>query len=374
MRVFLFIFFLLSASLAHTQKDSLTKAQKDSLKQIKKEKKAARWWSLTGYPAAFFTPETNWGFGGFASYNFKMSKGRDTLENDSQIQLGGAYTLVNQVLLWAPFKVFWEENKNYAFGEVGYFKYFFYYYGIGNNTPLDNEEIYHVQFPRIRLHYTRKLKGGNLSLGANYWFEHYNITETRSGGLAEKSFGIEGGVTSGLGPLLVYDSRDHVFYPEKGWYVEAKVLGFPSWLGSAYDFYKGSVDASYYWRIHKKGVLANHLNWQYAGGDVPFNMMSLIGGTKRMRGYYEGRFRQNNAIILQTEYRLQLPWRLGLVAFADIGQTYEKTAYLQIGDWRWTAGGGLRFMLDPVRKINIRLDYGFGRETSGFYLTIGEAF
>ena len=205
------------------------------------------------------------------------------------------------------------------------------------------------------------------------WFEDYKIQST-VGTLVDNTFGGSGGITHGIGPLAVYDSRDHVFYPSKGWYIEGKVLTFQPFLGSDYDFTKGVLDVVNYAQIHKNGIIASHFNYQFAKGRVPFNMMSLLGGTKRMRGYYEGRFRDNNALILQSEYRLQLPWRFGMVIFADIGQVFDRFAYMKMNEWRWTAGGGLRFMLDTERKLNVRLDYGFGKNTSGFYLTIGEAF
>ncbi len=42
--------------------------------------------------------------------------------------------------------------------------------------------------------------------------------------------------------------------------------------------------------------------------------MSLLGGTRRMRGYYEARFRDQNAALLQSELRFDVYKRLGAVA------------------------------------------------------------
>ncbi|MFT4602679.1 MAG: hypothetical protein ACI857_002866 [Arenicella sp.] len=349
-----------------SQEDTLTK------KEIRKQKKADRPYGLAGYPLLFFSPETNFGFGAAGALSFKAGPQRDTSLNDSQIILGGAYTLEKQLLLYLPWKIFWEENKNYSFGEVGYFKYFYAYWGNGPNSLAENVDTFKVDFPRLRIHYTRKI-GDHLSLGGALWFEDFKIGSS-IGNLVENSFGGQGGITHGIGPLAVFDNRNHVFYPTKGWYIEAKALGFHNAIGSDYNFIKGGLDVVNYSTVHKNGVLASHFNYQFIEGSAPFNMLSVLGGTKRMRGYYEGRFRDNHAMIFQAEYRLQLPWRLGLVAFGDVGQVFNKFSYLKGNEWRWTAGGGIRFMLDPKRKINIRLDYGLGKETSGFYLTIGEAF
>ena len=374
MKNLLFIVLLLCCSFGFGQNDSLRKAEKDSIRAAKKAIKESRWWSFAGYPVFFYTPETEFGFGAFVSYTFSASKGKNPNEKRSQFQVGGAYTTLNQILLWTPFKIFWGGDKNYFFGEFGYFKFSYSYWGIGNNTAESNEEVYDVAFPRIRPHYTRQIKESPVSIGGAWWFENYKLSDIEENGVLDQSFGSQGGNTSGVGPVMVLDTRDNVIYPQKGFYVESKIYAFRNWLGSDYNFYKGYIDASHYWKPHKKGVWATNLNFRYSGGDVPFNMMSLIGGTKRMRGYYEGRYRDHNALILQGEYRLDLPWRFGMVAFADIAQTYRKTAWLQIGDWRWTVGGGIRFALDYVRKINLRLDYGVGPDTQGFYITVGEAF
>lgn len=368
MKLLLVIVFLLIVPFLHAQSDSI----EFSKKEIKQQKKQTRNWSLKGYPLVFYSPETKLGFGLAGAFNFKAGPKSDTLLNDSQILTGSAYTLEKQLLLYLPWKIFWGENKNYSFGEVGYYKYFYQFHGVGQNSLIEDVDTFKVNFPRIRIHYSRKILE-HFSLGAALWFEDYQI-QTEIGSLVDATLGGKGGITHGVGPLFVFDSRNHVFYPEKGWYIEGKALTFQNFLGSDYNFTRGSLDIINYSTVHKNAVLASHLNYQFGSGSIPFNMMSALGGTKRMRGYYEGRYRDKNAIILQTEYRLALPKRFGLVAFADIGQVFSQFNDMKMKAWRWTAGGGIRFMLDVERKINIRLDYGFGKQTSGLYFTIGEAF
>jgi hypothetical protein len=41
----------------------------------------------------------------------------------------------------------------------------------------------------------------------------------------------------------------------------------------------------------------------------------------------------------------------------------------------WLAGGaGIRFAWNPEERVNLRLDYGWGNNTSGLYITVTEAF
>jgi Omp85 superfamily domain len=111
-----------------------------------------------------------------------------------------------------------------------------------------------------------------------------------------------------------------------------------------------------------------------AAGDVPFHQMPVIGGTKKMRGYFEGTYRDENLLMLQSEYRFPLFWRLGGVVFGGLGEVSDKPNKWSFGNVRYNFGAGARFVLDKAQRINMRLDYGIGYKSTGFYLTIGEAF
>lgn len=93
-----------------------------------------------------------------------------------------------------------------------------------------------------------------------------------------------------------------------------------------------------------------------------------------MRGYYEGFHRDKQMLGWQMEYRSPTWWRFSMVAFAGNAVVAPSVDDFLWRDIRTTAGMGLRFLADKKRNVNIRLDVGFSRETSGVYLTLGEAF
>jgi len=103
--------------------------------------------------------------------------------------------------------------------------------------------------------------------------------------------------------------------------------------------------------------------------------MGLLGGAEIMRGYYLGRYRDKNMLVLQAEYRwAPIFWRFGLAAFAALGDVAETLDRFNLGRFKTTYGLGLRFVIDPKQRLHLRLDFGFGKETSGVYFTAGEAF
>ncbi|MFO5976518.1 hypothetical protein ACLBSL_16985, partial [Klebsiella pneumoniae] len=107
-------------------------------------------------------------------------------------------------------------------------------------------------------------------------------------------------------------------------------------------------------------------------GEVPWSMMPLLGSDERMRGYYQGRYRDKNVVSGQLEYRRQLTWRHGIVAWAGAGTMGPSLSSLNNGRWLPSAGIGYRFEFKP--RVNVRLDYGIGNGSSGFYFQVGEAF
>lgn len=78
--------------------------------------------------------------------------------------------------------------------------------------------------------------------------------------------------------------------------------------------------------------------------------------------------------MVQSEYRFPIKGRLGAVAFGGLGAVSDRWTSWQLDYVRWTAGLGLRFDILPRDRIRLRLDYGIARNSSGFYLTVGEAF
>ncbi len=110
-------------------------------------------------------------------------------------------------------------------------------------------------------------------------------------------------------------------------------------------------------------------------GEVPLRSYALLGGSNTMRGYYQGRYRDKNMAVVQAEYRAALFWRFGAVAFADLGNVGSELKDLNFQGLKYSYGAGLRFALNKTEKLNLRLDYGIGRNFSnGFYLQLGEAF
>lgn len=325
-------------------------------------------------PIVFLTPETSWGFGAAGIYTFRLP-GESPDSRPSQLQLGGAYTLENQVLAYLPFQVFAKAEQYNIYGELGYYRYTYFYYGIGNQFEDYEGELFDLSYPRVRLNAARKAYG-EWYAGLRFWLDDMKVGNLEPGGLLEggAATGQSGGLLTAAGGFLLLDQRDNVFYPASGHYLELGAIHSGSFLGSHFNFTKYAVDARKYWSTGPDAVLALNAYLEINTGAPPFTHLALMGGTRRMRGYYEGRYRDRQMAILQGGYRFPLFWRLKGVLFGGLGNVASRASAFQLSNTRWTAGLGLRFLLLEAEQVHVRLDYGFGEGASGFYLTVGEAF
>lgn len=326
---------------------------------------------ILALPVVFRFPETRWGAGvaGTATFAFR----KDSIgANPSQLSFGVTFTQNRQLLIFMPFSIFLKNNQWYIFSDSGWFRYNFFFYGIGENRGP--QEVFDVDFPRIRLTGAWAIKPRTF-VGLRVNYEAYKVTGVEPGGQLATGE-IQGSIfsrTSGIGPYFLRDRRDHVFYPTKGSWLEAFWVPSAPIFGGDQTFSRLHVDYAIYHPIHPRIVSASNLWFQgHFGPSVPFNQLAFLGGPRKMRGLYEGYFRDRHALLWQQEFRWNFWKPLGLVGFGSLGYLGDT------GGIRWdkpkvTYGLGLR--IATKSKLNLRLDYGMSPYEKGtFYATIGEAF
>ena len=178
---------------------------------------------------------------------------------------------------------------------------------------------------------------------------------------------------TGIGLIVEYDSRDFIPNPYRGVYVSFQERFFPQGLGNCErSLWRTTFTADAYRRVWKGGILAADLYAVFNSEGTPWPMLARLGGNQRMRGYYQGRYTDNDMITLQVELRQRIWRRIGCTVWGGAGNVFPS---LDRFDWSHTLpnyGVGLRWELK--KRVNVRLDYGFGKKTSGFLLSINEAF
>ena len=306
-------------------------------------------------------------------YNFYID--REKPINASQIQFAGGYTTKDQLLIFIPFQLFWKQNEWRSIGELGFYNFVYPFYGIGNNSSQNEFSTYRAVFPRVRIFLLKEFKP-NLFIGGRYWFENYDIISwDEAGAFAQEDFvGSTYNRTSGIGPALIYDTRDGIYYPTGGHYLESFIEVNNTYTGSTQNYIALSFDYAYYYSLSDKTVLAGNAFSLSNFGTVPFNRLAQLGGNRKMRGYFQGFFQDKNLLLGQLEVRQELFWRIGMTLFGSAGQVAESLDGFGMNRWNYAGGAGLRFKFDTKKNINIRLDYAVVKDSNGLYLSFNEAF
>ena len=335
---------------------------------------------LIVYPTLAFAPETNWEIGLSALYVYYANK--DTTNRLSEINAFTFFTLENQYGLWFDHAFYTDENKWFFLGRLRFQSFPLLYHGIGIDSPPDYLARVNANQIIIKERALRKLIN-SFYVGLEFDFQRFSNVEFIPSEEIDFGFddvlGNEGSTNVGLGIGLVHDNRHNVLNTRKGIFSEFAVLNYNNAWGSSYNFTSVLSDTRIYRPIGKNNVFATQLLGQFNTGDVPFNQLAQMGGESIMRGYYFGRYRDNNQLALQVEYRfLPLPLnftnRIGFAVFAGAGNTFPTFNELHLSDFVYSGGIGMRFLLFPKKDIWTRLDFAVTEEDVGFYLFIGEAF
>lgn len=178
---------------------------------------------------------------------------------------------------------------------------------------------------------------------------------------------------AGFGLIAEYDSRDYITGPSKGAYLSVCGKIYPKGLGNCgASLYELVVQADCYQALWKDATLAVDLYGEMHNRSTPWFMLSKLGGSYRMRGYYEGRYMDNDMITVQIELRQRIWRRIGAVAWGGAGNVFPSFGKFDLSHTLPNYGIGLRW--EFKHRVNVRVDYGFGRKTSGVVLNINEAF
>ncbi len=322
----------------------------------------------------FYTPETKWALGGGGLYYFRPTKDK-AVTRPSNISFIALYTQRKQLSFMLNPDLYLGRGYHIQWN-LKYSDFPDYFYGIGRDTPEESKELYASRLWELNLEALKQVYGA-LHLGFVYFFDRTKLTDIEEAPLlaAGDIPGSGGGTVSGLGLFMTYDSRDGVFFPTKGNFHQFSAAAFNPALGSDFTFTRFYLDLRKYFPLAKAHTLALQSRMLFHSGEPPFWRLGMLGGEKIMRGYYFGRYRDKNLIALQAEYRwVPVFWRLGLAAFAGIGDVAARIGHFNLKRMKYSYGLGLRFVFDPKQKLNIRLDFGFGKKTSGVYFTAVEAF
>jgi len=209
--------------------------------------------------------------------------------------------------------------------------------------------------------------------------------------------GIRGGRSNPLSFAVLFNDRQDMARPTRGWSVIAKASWVPRGLGNDFEYTRYLLDGSYlYPLLTRRQVIGLHLGGQYIDAKqrrVPFYELASLGSSHDLRGFFQDRFLGTSNVMVNGEYRLKLLdfhfiWDVQIdgVGFGDGGRVFmdEEDIARELGEpvdtipptkdkFRYDYGGGTRIALGEA--LVARIDVAHSNEEKALvYLVFGHTF
>lgn len=331
--------------------------------------------TLIPFPFYMYSPETKSGGGIVVNY-FRTPRGSRQENKPSTYSASFIFTQRSQIAVGLGIDRYWDHTRNQLQGGVEFSRFPDTFYGVGNDTDEDVSEDFTPRTIAISAGLRREI-APDVRVGPQVTYVHQEIREVEDDGILARGElpGSKGGTLVQLGLSASRDHRDHIVYPRAGSFEEVRFNISEDALGSDFSFTAFDFDVRRYASLSKSQVIAVRGLVTFTTGTPPFQTLAMLGGDRVMRGYYAGRFRDRHRYALQAEYRLGFWRRMGVAAFADVGDVARRVSDLRLDEVRFAVGAGLRFLLSRSEGVTLRADIGNGDDGSGgVYLAILEAY
>lgn len=321
--------------------------------------------------APSYSREGGFGFGGSATGLYRMDM-KDSTMAPSNVTIGANASLNGFFSLTGNGTNYFTDGRTRLIYGAKFTRKVLDFWGTRYDACLVNptSEYVRTQF-RVDADYNYRL-GSCIYFGAVLALNYTNASRIMNPAYLEGQK--NGYYLTGIGASFQIDTRDNPTNPHKGLYLLLRETAYPEFLGTA-DMTSWSTTFTLcgYQPLWKGGLLAGDLYAQFNDEDAPWILREELGGVMgRMRGYYAGRYIDSNQIAAQIELRQHIVSRFGCVAWIGTG-----TVFPSLRGFRWknllpNYGIGLR--VEFKHNMNLRIDFGMGKETAGFCFGFSEAF
>jgi hypothetical protein len=334
-------------------------------------------WDYAFLPLVFYAPETSLGLAfGVGVYDDTPGP-PDKPRRDDNASLIFQGTVKKQFLIGLSGVKYWEDGRGQVTEDINLVHFPNIFWGIGNDTPESARDTFTQSLAVSRTSVAYQLLG-EIYVGAGAMGGWYRTTAAAPGGSVDAYAASvpASGPAIGVGPVLRRDTRDDAIGAHHGSLTTLTTAFFPGFLGSTYRYQMYELDQRTYLTLDGGGraVLAMEAYGIYSPGTVPIAELPALGGSSRLRGYFQGRFRDHLYVMGQLECRIRIVGRWSVAPFAGVGNVFSSPSAMSFDHTKAAGGLAVRFRVKKERDLNVHLDAAKSPISSGIYLNIGEAF
>ncbi len=259
---------------------------------------------------------------------------------------------------------------------IDYDKWILYrFFGIGNRSSIDNEEMYTREPLDISLTLSRGFTKNIIGQVGFRYMSIRNFNFESDSRLIHIAPDLNASTVKRMSIVSIfrYDTRNSFLNPSRGVVLQGDVEVVPKIEISNITVTRLAAWFQYYTILfYPKTIFALRFGLQsLIGNDLPVQILLPIGGNKTLRGSPQDRYLDKASALVNAELRFPLIWRFGGVIGLDAGKVWSNISKFDIPRWIWNPVVGLRFYWE---WLIIRMDFGFGKETTGFYLNFNHIF
>lgn len=325
--------------------------------------------SFLGGP--FYTRESKLGLGLIAAGLYNRNPA-DTTQLAGQINLYGKCSITGYYKFGIDGTHFFDRQSRQIIYDISFESAPDKYWGIGYETNIndDNETEYKRWHANVDAAFIKTIYSDNLYFGPHLMIDYLNARDIDKPELWNVQH--HHTFTDAIGFKVVYDTRDYKYNAQDGIYFCFDQMFAPRFIGNKYAFSSTEVSFCTYTSAWIGAIIAINLHSRMTYGNTPWGMMSKIGGSYSMRGFWEGRYNDKCASDFTLELRQHIYGRHGAVAWIGLGEIYDKP--LKFVDATPLFNFGLGYRWEFKKRVNVRVDCGFGKGQCGVVFNINEAF
>jgi outer membrane protein assembly factor BamA len=242
--------------------------------------------------------------------------------------------------------------------------------GIGKDAFLERHPIQYNLEPTggvVRAKY--RLGDSTFWLGLGYAFAVTRVTFKAAEGTPGLPDIKRDTRVGGLTPSFTYDTRDNLFTPLRGTFVEALLGIFSPALGADDDFQRLQVTAIHYIPLPSSLYLGLRGDGAATFGDTPFYLKPFIS----LRGAPIMRYQGDEVASIEAELRWQFWGRFSVLGFVGAGAAWNDAERVNNAQKIVTGGFGFRYEIARKYGIHMGLDLAFAPDNAAVYVQVGSA-
>jgi len=167
--------------------------------------------------------------------------------------------------------------------------------------------------------------------------------------------------------VVNFDSRDNIFTPTKGFFLETSGTYSDTWMGGEDLYGRLAVTLIGYFPASQKLILGVRHESSYSFGNVPYWARPIV----ILRGAPKMKYQNKNTTVMEAEINWNVFKRWYLIGFTGIGNAFESFDEFDKGKSVSTVGTGFRYKI--ARKFGAQMGMDFAKSTDdfAFYFVFG---